>query len=146
MPVLPEGRQVVLEMDLELGPLAPPLDQGGVGGDPVQPGAERRAALERADLAKEAHEDVLHDLFRIPLAPGDPESQPVEAGRMALHQRLQRRHVPAAETLDQVDLRSRCRLDHPAPHGSLARRTQAGCRYRRPADIHEKRPVSRRRG
>jgi hypothetical protein len=46
MAVGPIGRKLLLERHLELGALATPLDERGVGGDAVEPAAERGAPLE----------------------------------------------------------------------------------------------------
>ena len=87
---------MVLEEDFPVGPLASPLDQRGVRGDPIDPGAERRPALEAADLAEQGQEDVLDDFLGVGLVAGDAVGETVHPGSEALHQALERGLLPAA--------------------------------------------------
>src|SRR6266542_2412320 len=105
MAVGEEGRQAVLQADLELDPLAPPLDQRGVGGDAIEPGPDGRAPLEHVDLPEQRQEGVLHDLFRFRVAARDPEGHTVDARAVALHQYLERQVILGAQTLDQRQIR-----------------------------------------
>jgi hypothetical protein len=111
-----ERRQVVLEVHLHLGALAPTLDQRGIRGHAIEPGAERRTAFERVDLAKERHEDVLHDLLGIAMAARDPEGDAVDPRAVPLHQDLEHGRILRAQPLDEHDLRIDARA-RPLRHG-----------------------------
>jgi len=80
-----KGREVLLEADFKLGPLAPPLEEGGVGCHAVDPGAQGRSALEAVDFAREGKEDILHHFFGIGIGAGDAAGDPVDARGVALH-------------------------------------------------------------
>ncbi len=121
MAVFLEGRQVILEADLELSSLPPAGDQGRIGGDTVDPGAQSSPAIKAIDPGREGQEDVLHDFLGIGLGARDGTGHPVDARGMAGHERFQRRHVALAQALDQdglgvgVHARASRGLGRPAP-------------------------------
>src|SRR6266545_387659 len=104
MAVGEEGRQAILQADLQLAALAPALDERGIGRDPIEPGPESRPSLEGIDLPEKGQERVLHDLFGLRVVARDPEGHTVEAGAVALHQRFERRVVPRPQARDQRDV------------------------------------------
>ena len=115
--VVVERRQHVVEGDLgRLLPARAQLLVGRVGGDPVDPRAERRLALEHADLAGGRPQRVLGGLLGVLAGAGDPHGQAVDAIAEALDQPLgglgllgpQRRHQIGVD----VDPRSRRHAAH----------------------------------
>jgi hypothetical protein len=94
--VLPIGGQQILQRFLDLGPLAAALVERHVDRDAVEPGAERRPALEAAGLAEQRQEDVLHDLLGVGGRAADAGGDAVHAGGEAVHQRLERRRIAGA--------------------------------------------------
>jgi len=97
-----ERRQEVFERLLELVPLAAALVERRVDRDAIEPGGQRRPALEAAGLAEERVENVLDDLFGVGRRAADPAGHAIHAAREAVHQGLQRPGIPGPQPLEQV--------------------------------------------
>src|SRR5215831_690440 len=100
MAVRQERRQVIFQLDLELYPLAPPLDQRCVGGDAIEPRAEGGPALERIDFPVEGEESILHDLLGIGVASRDADGDSIEPRSILRDETLQRGRIPGAQAVD----------------------------------------------
>jgi hypothetical protein len=107
VPVVAEGRELVLQAHLQIQALAAPADQRRIGGHPVEPRAERGPLLECGDLLEKREKHVLYHFLGVRLAPGDPERHAVDPRRVPLHEDLQRAGVPPPQTCDQLGFRRR---------------------------------------
>src|SRR5690242_4858280 len=97
-----EDRQQILPGDLLPAALTrPELLVRGVGGDAIQPAAERRFALEHVDLPGCGPEGVLDDLLGILLIARDPDREPVHAVAVRGDERLGRAGILSAQCLDE---------------------------------------------
>src|SRR5919108_569701 len=74
---------------------------GRVADDAVDPGAERRVALERVDLADHVPEGILDGLLRIPLVARDSYSQAMGSAAIRGDKRLCCRRLVLVESLQQ---------------------------------------------
>src|SRR5215510_11658363 len=100
---------LVIESWTEIGPrhlVAPALPPAkllvrGVGGDAIDPAAERGLALEHADLPRRRPEGVLHHFLGILLVTGDPDRQPVDAIAVGVEQELGRGRIAATQRLHE---------------------------------------------
>lgn len=115
MAILHEGGEILLQAHLELGALAAALDEGGVGGHPVDPGADRGASLEAVDLAGESQEHVLHHLLRVGVGAGDTACDPEDPRGVALHELLEGGVVAIFQALDEHCLRDVIHASAPPP-------------------------------
>src|SRR5439155_303509 len=97
--VVQVGWQQIVQRHLDGRGQASPLVQRGVRHDAIQPRAELRALLERADLAKDGEEHVLQDLLGVAGIARDAEGEPVEPGRIALHEAFERSGVARLQAL-----------------------------------------------
>src|SRR2546428_4738120 len=100
---LVERRQHLIERDFATStwPVAKLL-VGGIGDDPVEPGAEGRFTPERVDLPDHGPEGVLHDLLGIRVVARDADRQTIDAGAIPRHQRLGGPRLVPAQPLYQV--------------------------------------------
>ena len=73
-----------------------------VGGDAVDPGAERRLPAEVLEVLVGGEEGVLGDLRRVRLGPGHPEGEAVDLVLLALHQGLEGGDVALLGALEQL--------------------------------------------
>src|SRR2546425_3630122 len=100
---LVERRQHLIERDFATStwPVAKLL-VGGIGDDPVEPGAEGRFTPERVDLPDHGPEGVLHDLLGIRVVARDADRQTIDAVAVHGHQRLGGPRLVPAQPLHQV--------------------------------------------
>ena len=125
------GRPVVDRQD----PLGPALDrvQGGVGRDPVEPGAQRAAALELGQSAPGANQRFLERVLGVLDGAQHPVAVGVELGAVGLDQaaigvlvalagRLEQLRSPARSNLSGAGLIGLWRLDGRDPAEFIAHR------------------------
>jgi hypothetical protein len=79
-------------------PPGAPVDriEAGVGGDPVEPGPQRRAALEPGEVAPGAQERLLHQVLGVLDRAEHPVAVHPQLAPVRLHQLGERGFVPAA--------------------------------------------------
>src|SRR5206468_3390532 len=78
------------------------LHETGVGGDPVEPGRERRFDLEALDPPVSGEEGVLERLGGVLLMPEDLERQPIHLVPVAAHELVEGPRVAALRAPHQV--------------------------------------------
>jgi hypothetical protein len=86
------------------------MHQGGVDGDPVEPGRELRLAAEGREPAMDVAERFLQDVLGVAGVAGQPERDPVDSAGVPLHELLERRRVARARAADQLMVRRGHRL------------------------------------
>ena len=106
------GQHVVHRDLVGLLPARPQLLIRRVGGDPIDPRAERRLALEHVDLARGRPQRVLGRLFRVLVGPGDPHGQPIDPVTEAIDELLGGAGLFAPERLDQAGVHIHPRTRH----------------------------------
>ena len=92
--------------------------QAGVGGDPVEPGPERRASLEGLAPAPGAQEGLLHGVLGVLERPEHPVAVHVQLAPVSLSQPRERRLVDVAQGGSRPD-RSRPAPPAACPHSSV---------------------------
>src|SRR5438094_5882470 len=101
--VLVERRQHLIERDFATSTLqVAKLLVGGIGDDPVEPGAEGRFTPERVDLPDHGPEGVLHDLLGIRVVARDADRQTIDAVAIHGHQGLGGPGLVPARPVHQV--------------------------------------------
>ena len=90
---------------LRLRRLGPDLVQADVHADPVQPRPERGLALELAEAAVGANEDVLREIARVLVVPDEAVTQLIDVTLVPRDQRVERLPLPRKAGFDQLGIR-----------------------------------------
>src|SRR5437660_2980131 len=148
--VLVERRQHLIERDFVTSnwPVAKLL-VGGIGDDPVEPGAEGRLTPERVDLPDHGPERVLHDFLGVPRVSRDAAREAIRAVAVGGDEKLCCGRLPAPQCLQEKTIaidsrRSRLTHRHSFPRLGLVYRQGEGP-WQTPPDGNARIPVLRPR-
>src|SRR3989441_4089805 len=121
---------------------------GGIGDDPVEPGAEGRLTPERVDLPYHGPERVLHDFLGVPRVSRDAAREAIRAVAVGGDEKLCCGRLPAPQCLHEKTIaidsrRSRLTHRHSFPRLGLVYRQGEGP-WQTPPDGNARIPVWRR--